>query len=120
MTRLVSLAAVLVAAAAAPAQVATARTVDKVAPDGFRFVEEKGKYVDLLFGERKVMRYMNAPRDGSTKDSHEMTFKPFHHVYDPVKGEILLTNGAGLAANKDLLYPHHRGLFFAYNKVSYD
>jgi len=120
MTRLLSLAVAASCAAAAPAQVAVARAVDKDAPETFRFVEEKGKYVDLLFGDRKVLRYMNAPRDGSTKDTHELTFKPFHHVYDPAKGETLLTNGAGLAANKDLLYPHHRGLFFAYNKVSYD
>jgi hypothetical protein len=116
MTRLLSLMVVAYVAAAAPAQVVT----EKIAPDGFRFVEEKGKYVDLLFGDRKVLRYMNAPRDGSTKDTHELTFKPFHHVYDPVKGETLLTNGAGLAANKELLYPHHRGLFFAYNNISYD
>jgi hypothetical protein len=119
MTRLLSLAAACVFAAAAPAQVATARAVDNAAPAGFKFVEEKGKYVDLLFGDRKVMRYMNTPHDTTTKDTHELTFKPFHHVYDPATGETLLTNGAGLAADKALLYPHHRGLFFAFNKVSY-
>jgi hypothetical protein len=121
MTRLLSLMVVAYVAAAAPAQVKVEfKTIDLILANSFRFVEEKGKHVDLLFGDRKVLRYMNAPRDGSTKDSHELTFKPFHHVYDPVKGETLLTNGAGLAANKDLLYPHHRGLFFAYNNVSYD
>lgn len=89
------------------------------APEQFRFEEEKGKHVDLLFGDQKVLRYMNTPRDASTKDTHELTFKPFHHVFDPVKGETLLSNGAGLAANKDLLFPHHRGLFFAFNRISY-
>lgn len=121
MTRLLSLAAVLIAAAAAPAQNSIPATpiLPRGALAGYKFVEEKGKHVDLLFGDRLVMRYMNAPRDGTTKDTHEMTFKPFHHVYDPATGKVQLTNGAGLAANKDLLYPHHRGLFFAFNKISY-
>jgi hypothetical protein len=85
----------------------------------YRFEEVKGQHIDLLYGDRKVLRYMNMPRDGSSKDKHELTFKPFHHVYDPVKGETLLTNGAGLAADKANLFPHHRGLFFAFNKVTY-
>ncbi|CAN5135402.1 hypothetical protein BH11PLA2_BH11PLA2_22870 [soil metagenome] len=95
----------------------------KLAPvaksDTYRFEEKKGEYIDLYLGDRKVLRYMNMPRDGSSKDKHEMSFKPFHHVYDPVKGETLLTNGAGLAADKSNLFPHHRGIFFAFNKVSY-
>ncbi|MFO0851629.1 MAG: DUF6807 family protein [Gemmataceae bacterium] len=90
-----------------------------VAPPQFKFADKPGE-IDVLFADRLVLRYMNAPRDGTTKDTHELTFKPFHHVLDPVKGETLLTNGAGLAANKDLLYPHHRGLFFAFNRISYD
>jgi hypothetical protein len=89
------------------------------APPAFRFVEKKGEHVDLVFDGRKVLRYMNAPRDGSSKDAHELTFKPFHHVFDPATGETLLTNGAGLAADKSLTFPHHRGLFYAFNKISY-
>lgn len=93
-----------------------------VAPGEFRFVVEKGMYNDLVYGPgagRPVLRYMNMPRDASSKDSHELTFKPFHHVFDPADGKTLLTNGPGLAANKELTYPHHRGLFYAWNKVSY-
>jgi hypothetical protein len=116
MTRLVSLAAVLVLAATAPAQVAVARAVDKAEPETFRFVEEKGKHVDLLFGDRKVLRYENAPHDPK---NHFLTFKPYHHVYDPAKGETLLTSGA-VPLTKDNLYPHHRGLFYGFNKISYD
>jgi hypothetical protein len=88
-------------------------------PVPFEVVEVPGQHVDVKYGSRKVLRFMNMKRDGTTKDTHELTFKPFHHVFDPEKGETLLTNGAGLAANKDLLFPHHRGLFFAFNKVSY-
>jgi hypothetical protein len=89
------------------------------APPQFAFKQATKEYADLTFDGKKVLRYMNAPRDASTKDTHELTFKPFHHVYDPATGETLLTNGAGLAADKANLFPHHRGLFFAFNKVSY-
>jgi hypothetical protein len=85
----------------------------------FKFVEKKGEYTDLLYGDRLVLRYMNAPHDTSGKDAHELSFKPFHHVFDPAGGKVQLTNGAGLAADKALLYPHHRGLFYAWNKVTY-
>ncbi len=85
----------------------------------FHIEAKKDEHIDILFGDRKVVRYMNKPRDGSTKDSHELSFKPFLHVYDPVAGETLLTNGAGLASNKANLFPHHRGIFYAFNKVSY-
>lgn len=89
-------------------------------PASFEFVENKGKSIDLKYGKKNVVRFMNEKRDGTTKDTHELTFKPFHHVFDPEKGETLLTNGTGLASNKDLLYPHHRGLFYAFNKISYE
>jgi hypothetical protein len=89
------------------------------APTTFRIAERPGWYVDVRFGDRNVIRYMNGPRDASTKDTHELTFKPFHHVFDPATGETPLTSGAGLAADKSLLYPHHRGLFFAFNRISY-
>ncbi len=49
---------------------------------------------------------------------HYYTFKPFHNVYDPVKGEIVLTNSSA-KTDKDGLFPHHRGLFFGFNKVTY-
>ena len=89
------------------------------APPQFAFKQVSKEYADLTFDGKKVLRYMNVPRDATTKDTHELTFKPFHHVYDPATGETLLTNGAGLAADKANLFPHHRGLFFAFNKVSY-
>ena len=48
-----------------------------------------------------------------------MTFAVFHHVLDPKDGKTVLTNGAGLTSDKTQLYPHHRGLFFGFNKISY-
>lgn len=85
----------------------------------FRFRELKGEHCDLLFGDRPVVRYVNKPRDGSSPTSHELTFKPFHHIFDPTDGKTLLTNGPGLAADKSQRYPHHRGLFYGFNKISY-
>lgn len=83
------------------------------------FVEKTNSHIDIVRNGKPLVRFVNAKRDGTTKDTHELTFKPFHHIYDPVNQETLLTNGVGHAANKELLYPHHRGLFYAFNKVSY-
>ncbi len=118
MTRLLSLVTVALLAAAAEAQITNSRLPAKQLDDskGFHFVEVKGKYVDLLFGDRKVLRYENAPHDPA---NHFLTFKPYHHVFDPVKGETLLTSGA-VPLMDDNLYPHHRGLFYGWNKISYD
>lgn len=81
----------------------------------FKFVEHKGEYTDLLFGTRPVLRYINAPHDPA---NHFLTFKPFHQVFDPSEGKTLLTSGAHAKATEGL-YPHHRGLFFGFNKISY-
>jgi hypothetical protein len=86
----------------------------------FRWVEKPGESIDLFFADRPVLRYMNAAHDKTTKDKHELTFKVFHHVLDPKTGATLLTNGPGLTTDKTQLYPHHRGLFFGFNKISYD
>jgi len=68
----------------------------------------------VQFGSRPVLQFFNPKRDPA---DHYYTFKPFHHVYDPT-GKVLLTNGSAKTAN-DGKFPHHRGLFFAWNKVSY-
>jgi len=59
-----------------------------------------------------LLRYMGEPLDESTKDRRAETFKPYHHVF-ALDGETLLSKGLGG------LYPHHRGLFFGFNKVTY-
>ena len=67
-----------------------------------------------------MLRYINAPHDASSKDKHDVTFKPFHHVYEPAKGEYLLTSGAYPFADKGMQFPHHRGLFYGWLKIAYD
>jgi hypothetical protein len=70
----------------------------------------------LQFGGRRVMSFFNVKHDPA---DHYYTFKPFHHVYDPVQGKTLLTNGSAKTA-KDGQFPHHRGLFFGWNRISYN
>jgi hypothetical protein len=82
----------------------------------FRFAPEKDGQTNLLLGERKVLSYFHPKHDPA---NHFYTFKPFHHVYDPTEGKQLLTSGA-YKDPKEGLFPHHRGLFYGWNRISYD
>ena len=93
-------------------------SVANAAEPTFRFVETKGEHIDVKYGERNVLRFVNKPHDGSSKESHYLSFKPFHQVFDPKTGETLLSSGAH-PNTKEFLYPHHRGLFFGFNKITY-
>ena len=55
---------------------------------------------------------MYQPLDDSSKERRAETYKTFHHVYRP-DGIALMTKGAGG------LFPHHRGIFFGYNRIAY-
>ncbi len=78
----------------------------------FKWTDTAGQYSELSFGDRPVLRYMYAALDESTKEKRSETFKPYHHLYDPA-GKVLLTKGPGG------LFPHHRGMFFGFNRISY-
>ena len=82
----------------------------------FKFAPEKDGQTDLLLGERKVLSYFHPKHDPA---NHFYTFKPFHHVYDPTDGKTPLTSGA-YKDPKEGLFPHHRGLFYGWNKITYD
>jgi hypothetical protein len=89
-------------------------------PSFFDWVDKKGEVADLeyvvLSGARRVpvMSYMYKALDESSKDARDLTYKVFHHLFDPA-GKRLVTNGGPTG-----LYPHHRGLMYAFNKISYD
>ncbi len=71
---------------------------------------------------RPVMKYMHAPYDNSTPEKRNRTYKVFHHLYDPA-GTRYVTNGGHTDPYQDekkLLYPHHRGLMYAFNRITYD
>lgn len=78
----------------------------------YQWIDEEGKHMDLKFGDRQVARYMYEALDTSSKERQSETFKIYHHLYDPT-GEHQLTKGAGG------LFPHHRGVFYGFNRVSY-
>ncbi len=74
---------------------------------------DDGKRVTLRHGGKRILRYMHEAPDWSSKERLQETYKVYHHVYSP-NGEVLLTKGAGG------LFPHHRGLFYGFNRISYD
>lgn len=87
-------------------------------PPGFSWHDTAGESLELRFGkgdkdDRPVLRYMKRTYDGSTSESHELTKKVFHHVFDPGTGKQILTKGPGG------LYSHHRGIFYGFSKLTY-
>jgi len=79
---------------------------------GFRWEEKPGEFIELKYDMRPVLRYMCLTFDDSTKAQRDLSYKVFHHLYDP-EGQRFVTKGAGGQ------FPHHRGLFFGFNKITY-
>ncbi|HUT35510.1 MAG TPA: DUF6807 family protein [Planctomycetota bacterium] len=78
-------------------------------PDkGFAFEDTKGDHLDLLFGGRKVTRFMYV--FNPDPKLRFPTAKPFTHVFD-AKGETIITSPGGDP------YPHHRGIYIGWNKT---
>jgi hypothetical protein len=91
-----------------------AATLRRGKPDAkgeFRFEDTKGDHLDLLFGDRRVTRYVYA-FDTSNAERAWETYKVLHHVFD-AKGEDVVTQGPG-RKNK---FPHHRGLFLGFSRL---
>jgi hypothetical protein len=86
----------------------TATAADK----GFSFKDDPGQHLDILLDGRLVARYMHA-HDNSTKERREETYKPYLHVFD-AEGIAPITKGPGG------LYPHHRGIFVGWNKITFE
>jgi hypothetical protein len=91
----------------------------KMAGDGYSELN-----LIVLGGARRkpVMGYWYKAYDRSTDQARDLTYKVFHHLYDPA-GQRIVTNGGqtnkNITKSTKLLYPHHRGLMFAYNKITY-
>ena len=81
----------------------------------FKFTEAKGEHLSLEFDGKPVLRFVDKPHD---EKDHYLTFKPFHQLFDPKDGKTLLSSGAH-PNTKEFLFPHHRGLFFGFNKITY-
>ena len=74
----------------------------------WKWQEEKGKHIDLLYADKKIARYVYEKLDPQDR---ERTYKPFHHVYQS-DGQNFLTKGPGGK------YTHHRGIYFGFSKCS--
>lgn len=84
--------------------------------ESFAWHDQPGRFTVLQFGSRPVLRYHYEAYDDSTPESRERTVKIFHHVFSP-DGTKLLTGG--LSSDPDVHSPHHRGIFFGYNRIQY-
>jgi hypothetical protein len=92
----------------------------------FAWTEKKGEYAELILTRSGTftpyLRYMNRPYDASSADARNKSYKVFHHLYDPT-GKRFVTNGGHTDENitdpKKLLYPHHRGIMYGFNKCTY-
>jgi len=79
---------------------------------GFNATDKDKESSEIRYKDRPILRYMHPSLDESSKEKRELTFKVFHHLYDPA-GKRLVTKGPGG------LYTHHRGIFYGFNKVTY-
>lgn len=85
--------------------------------EGMAFRDNDGKSMDLLYDGTPLLRYM-IEFDPSTPQRRFETYKPFLHVYD---GAQRLTNGPDGQSDyvsDQILFPHHRGLFIGWNKLT--
>jgi hypothetical protein len=71
----------------------------------------------LEHGRRPVVRYFHRDFDPSLahkgKEIANPTIKPYHHLFD-LNGRMIVTN------SNEGQYPHHRGIFFGFNNISYE
>ncbi len=86
--------------------------------DTFSWKDKAGRWLDLERGGRPVTRFMYE-YDESTNQRRFETYKPFLHVYG-INGQRLTNgpDGESPYIAKDILYPHHRGIFIGWNKLS--
>ena len=71
----------------------------------------------LQQGDRPILRYFHKPFDASLtvkgkEETANPTTKPFHHLF-AADGKTIVTN------NNQGQYPHHRGIYFGFNNISY-
>ncbi len=72
---------------------------------------------ELRLGDRPVLRYFHKPFDRNApeakKGTGNPTTKPYHHLF-AADGKTRVTN------DNTGQYPHHRGIFFGFNNITYD
>jgi hypothetical protein len=87
-------------------------------PKGFTWKDVDGEHPVLSYDGKTVLEYVRPKFDPTqTPPKREAianpTIKVYHHLYDE-SGKVRLTNGP------EGQFPHHRGIYFGFNNVSYD
>lgn len=85
---------------------------DAPAASGFAWKDTPGRQAELSFEGRPVIRYVYESREAAGQ-AGDRYFRIYHHLFDPT-GTRLVTKG-----DRDGLYPHHRGLFYGFSRISY-
>ena len=96
----------------ATAYLLTKTVSDGQSVSGFHFNNQAGKAGKLNLDSRSILRYMYEDLDRSSSYHIGETYKIYRHVYGPA-GSLYVTQGTGG------LVPHHRGLYFGFNRISY-
>jgi hypothetical protein len=83
---------------------------------GFDWHDNVETHTVLRFGERPVLTYHYERLDESTPASRVRTYKVFHHLFSPSDDRIVTS---GLSDDPQVHSPHHRGIFFGFNRITY-
>ena len=87
-------------------------------PAGFAWKDPEGERPVLTYNGKPVLEYVRPKFDPKAAPSKKdvltnPTIKVYHHLYDRT-GTVRLTNGP------EGRFPHHRGIFYGFNRISYD
>ncbi len=87
----------------------TAQFSNEPAKGGFSWKQVADEYAELSLADKPIVHYICKTL---TDENREDAYKVYHHVCDPA-GTRFITKGSGGK------YPHHRGIFFGYNRITY-
>lgn len=87
-----------------------AATQDPSDPVSFVWNEERTPVARLSKAGQSVLELQGQTFDASSPENRDATYKVFHHLYMP-NLDRPITKGVGG------LYPHHRGMFYGFNKI---
>lgn len=86
---------------------------------GFAWKDAEGEHPILTYDGKPVLEYVHPKFDKSLNEGKKdgsltnPTIKVYHRLFDET-GTVRLTNDV------EGIYPHHRGIFYGFNNISYD
>lgn len=100
----------------------TVKVGGKFEGPSFTWQDTAGQYNELHYNGKPVLRYMYRAFDDSTPENRFLTYKVFHHLFNQA-GDRIVTNGPDGHSSyvfKEIQYPHHRGIFYGFNRITYN